>query len=60
MQVHTKTKMVIDVRHMVRFDIGSRSVYNAHVFKNKNGERHEERNGGGLHWHYTHSYKDSD
>lgn len=58
--VHTKENGT-KVRHMVTFDLGQRGrINNAHVFRNENGERFAEKDGGNLMWHYSHSDKEQE
>jgi len=47
------------VKHMVRFDLstGRSKVNNAHVFKNKDDQRHSN---GQLFWSHTHSHKEDE
>ncbi len=45
------------IRRMVKFDMkyGGRSVANAHLYHNINGERFEEKHGGNIKWDHIKS-----
>ena len=53
-----KRKDGTETRRMVHFDFYKRSVDNAHLFHNKNNERHHPDDGGNRMWHYIKSHKE--
>ena len=53
-----KKKDGTETRRMVKFDFYKRSVDNAHLFHNKNNERHHPDDGGNRIWHHIRSHKE--
>ena len=49
-------------RRMIKFDLFKNHVDNAHLFHNKNDERHriDSHGGGNLIWHYIKSHKEDE
>lgn len=55
-----KRKDGTETRKMVHFDFYKRSVQNAHLFHNKNNERHRPEHGGNPIWRHIRSYKEDE
>ena len=55
-----KKKDGTEIRRMVQFDFYKRSVNNAHLFHNKDNERHHADDGGNRIWRHIRSHKEDE
>jgi len=55
-----KKKDGTEIRRMVQFDFYKRSVNNAHLFHNKDNERHHPDDGGNRIWRHIRSHKEDE